>query len=79
MPLEIRIAAADALGQAGDPRLDPHRGDYWVPIPAGKFLMGAQNKDPQKPNYDEMSTERINGEKRLTRSTWMRTRSPVIR
>ena len=46
------IAAADALGQAGDPRIDFRRDDYWVTIPAGKFLMGAQSKDPQEPNYD---------------------------
>ena len=40
-----RIDAADALGQAGDPRLDHHRDDYWVTIPAGRFVMGAQSKD----------------------------------
>jgi hypothetical protein len=42
VPVEERIAAADALGRAGDPRLDMRRGDYWASIPAGKFLMGAQ-------------------------------------
>jgi len=46
VPLETRIAAADALGQAGDPRIDFRRDDYWVTVPAGRFLMGAQSKDP---------------------------------
>ncbi len=50
--LETRIEAAEALGQAGDPRLDRHRHDYWVTIPAGEFWMGAQNGDRNKPNYD---------------------------
>ena len=42
VPVETRIEAADALGQAGDPRLDSRREDYWVTIPAGEFWMGAQ-------------------------------------
>ncbi|MCL4205483.1 MAG: SUMF1/EgtB/PvdO family nonheme iron enzyme [Pirellulaceae bacterium] len=53
VPIENRMAAADALGQAGDPRLDWRRSDYWATIPAGKFLMGAQRKDSKQPNYDE--------------------------
>jgi hypothetical protein len=52
VPLDQRIAAADALGQAGDLRLDPCRDDYWVMIPASKFLMGAQTQDPNQPIYD---------------------------
>ncbi|UCG50169.1 MAG: SUMF1/EgtB/PvdO family nonheme iron enzyme, partial [Phycisphaerales bacterium] len=47
------IAAAEALGQAGDPRFaEDALKDNWVDIPAGRFLMGAQAKDPSKPNYD---------------------------
>ncbi len=53
VPIEERIAAADALGQAGDPRIDFAREDYWVTIPAGKFLMGNQSKNAKKPNYDK--------------------------
>ena len=79
MPLETRIAAADALGQAGDPRLDFHRDDYWVTIPAGKFLMGAQAKDPKKPNYDPESTYDDECAKRRTRFTWTPTASPATR
>jgi formylglycine-generating enzyme required for sulfatase activity len=45
----IRLEAAEALGQAGDPRL---KQDNWVTIPAGVFLMGAQKTDPEKPTYD---------------------------
>jgi formylglycine-generating enzyme required for sulfatase activity len=52
IPIEVRIEAANALGQAGDPRLDRSSPHYWVSIPAGKFLMGAQNKEPSGPNYD---------------------------
>jgi hypothetical protein len=56
VPLAERIAAADALGQAGDARIDLRREGYWVTIPAGKFLMGAQSDDPQSANYDPEST-----------------------
>ncbi len=57
IPIETRIEAANALGQAGDPRLDRSSPQYWVTIPAGKFLMGAQTKDPSKPNYDPEASE----------------------
>ena len=53
VPVEIRIAAGDALGQAGDVRLDFSHTDYWVRIPAGKFVMGAQNSEPDGPHFDE--------------------------
>jgi formylglycine-generating enzyme required for sulfatase activity len=36
VPLKVRVAAAEALGQA-DPRLRAHN---WVRIPAGSFVMG---------------------------------------
>ncbi|MGA2326640.1 MAG: SUMF1/EgtB/PvdO family nonheme iron enzyme [Bryobacteraceae bacterium] len=52
--LQERLEAAEALGQAGDPRL---REDNWVTIPAGTFLMGAQRQDPAKPNYDPIAFE----------------------
>ena len=35
-----RLDAAEALGQAGDPRLDE---DNWVTIPAGSFKMGSED------------------------------------
>jgi formylglycine-generating enzyme required for sulfatase activity len=57
VPIETRVEAADALGQAGDPRLDPHRDDYWVTIDAGEFLMGAQSKSPNELNYDPDADE----------------------
>jgi len=50
----VRLEAAEALGQAGDPRL--HK-DNWVNIDAGKFPMGAQKEDPSKPNYDPEAEE----------------------
>jgi hypothetical protein len=46
---KIRCDAADALGQAGDPRLLK---DNFVTIPACTFLMGAQKVDSKAPNYD---------------------------
>jgi formylglycine-generating enzyme required for sulfatase activity len=52
IPLETRIEAADALGQAGDPRLEPGDPRRWVPIPAGPFRMGAQKAKRSQPNYD---------------------------
>ncbi len=57
VPLAERIAAADALGQAGDARLDLRRDDYWVAISAGKFLMGAQSQHPKGANYDPEAIE----------------------
>ena len=46
--LQIRLAAAEALGQAGDPRLRlPKEKDYWVSIPGGKFVMGDKEDGPQ--------------------------------
>jgi formylglycine-generating enzyme required for sulfatase activity len=48
-----RLEAADALGQAGDPRIDPDHPDYWVTVEGGPFWMGAQNSDPKGKNYDE--------------------------
>ena len=52
--LKVRVAAGEALGQAGDPRL---RKENWVRIEAGKFLMGSQKKDRSKPNYDSDTYE----------------------
>jgi formylglycine-generating enzyme required for sulfatase activity len=46
----VRLEAAEALGQAGDPRLQE---DNWITIKAGNFLMGAQKqKFYSEPNYD---------------------------
>jgi len=56
--IRVAIEAADALGQVGDPRIDFARKDYWVTIPAGEFLMGAQSKNPQEPNYDKEAEDR---------------------
>lgn len=53
IPLNVRIEAADALGQVGDQRIDTRRDDYWVTIPGDSFLMGAQRDNPRQPNYDE--------------------------
>jgi len=59
IPFKTRLAAADALGQAGDPRLAK---DNRVTIPAGTFYMGAQkngqNADPEA-EVDENPVRRI--------------------
>ena len=52
IPLPDRIAAADALALAGDPRLGWTTPGRWVELPGGRFLMGAQKKDPGAPGYD---------------------------
>jgi formylglycine-generating enzyme required for sulfatase activity len=45
-----RLEAADALGQAGDPRLEQ---DNWLKVEGGTFWMGAQKTDPGGRNYDK--------------------------
>jgi formylglycine-generating enzyme required for sulfatase activity len=47
--IDVRIQAAEALGQAGDSRLNE---DNWLTIPSCVFLMGAQKVDSSKLNYD---------------------------
>ncbi|MBN2442310.1 MAG: SUMF1/EgtB/PvdO family nonheme iron enzyme [Spirochaetales bacterium] len=51
IPLDVRVSAADALGQAGDERF-AHPEKNWIEIPECTFLMGAQAEDKKKPNYD---------------------------
>jgi formylglycine-generating enzyme required for sulfatase activity len=45
----VRLEAAEALGQAGDPRLKENN---WIRIERGTFQMGTQKTDPARPNYD---------------------------
>jgi formylglycine-generating enzyme required for sulfatase activity len=52
IPLPDRIAAADALAQAGDPRLGWYRPARWVELPGGRLLMGAQKNQEKAPGYD---------------------------
>ncbi len=41
IPLQVRLETAEALGQAGDPRLrTPADEDYWVSIPGESFQIG---------------------------------------
>jgi hypothetical protein len=58
IPLRDRIAAADALALAGDPRLDWTDPERWVALPGGNFYMGAQQSDQQAPNYDPEANDR---------------------
>lgn len=55
IPLADRLAAADALARAGDPRLGWDRPERWVEVRepiGGTFNMGAQNRFPDDVNYD---------------------------
>ncbi|MFN7920476.1 MAG: SUMF1/EgtB/PvdO family nonheme iron enzyme [Bryobacteraceae bacterium] len=71
-----RLAAADALGQAGDPRLDDEE-HKWVKIEGGKFLMGSQSKDPNGPNYDPERDEDDQDCREETVTTFWMSRYPV--
>lgn len=51
---ETRLEAADALGLAGDPRLDR---ENRVAIPAATFWMGAQKTDRRRKNFDPEAYE----------------------
>jgi formylglycine-generating enzyme required for sulfatase activity/predicted phosphodiesterase len=59
IPIFIRLAAADALGQAGDHRIvddlrtEEARNKMFVEIPEDVFLMGAQKTNRKGNNYDE--------------------------
>jgi formylglycine-generating enzyme required for sulfatase activity len=53
VPIKEAIEAADALGQAGDPRFESDQRDKnWITIPAGEFWMGAQKESRTDRNYD---------------------------
>jgi formylglycine-generating enzyme required for sulfatase activity len=54
IPFDVRLDAANALGQAGDPRLER---DNRVPLPGGRFSMGAQKDDPRASNFDDQAYE----------------------
>jgi formylglycine-generating enzyme required for sulfatase activity/predicted phosphodiesterase len=56
---KVRVAAADALGQAGDHRIvvdlrtQEAKDKMFIEIPAGEFWMGAQKEYNQEKNYDQ--------------------------
>ena len=54
VPFQDRLDAAEALGQAGDPRLDE---DDWVTIPAGTFRMGSKDGDDDKTPVHEVELD----------------------
>ena len=77
VPIETRLAAADALGQAGDGRIDFNLEDYWTTMPSGTFLMGAQSIDPDQPNYDTTAQERESPVHQVHLETFRIARYPV--
>jgi formylglycine-generating enzyme required for sulfatase activity len=54
IPVQVRIEAADALGRAGDPRLQDNP---MVTIAGGRFRMGAQKGNPKERSYDPEADE----------------------
>src|SRR5262249_11696324 len=69
-----RLEAADALGQAGDPRLAR---ENWVKVEGGSFWMGAQKKDRKGRNYDpDADDDEAPVRREEVRTFWMR-RYPV--
>lgn len=55
VPFGDRLAAAEALGQAGDPRLAKHQ---WVTIPRTRnYWIGAQSENPKDRNYEAAAYE----------------------
>ena len=52
LDFDTRLHAADAIGLAGDPRLDHNDTAYWVRVEGGVFWMGAQKTDPTGRSYD---------------------------
>ncbi|MFN7919781.1 MAG: SUMF1/EgtB/PvdO family nonheme iron enzyme [Bryobacteraceae bacterium] len=52
LDLQTREDVADAIGQAGDPRLKDEE-SRWIWVEGGEFWMGAQTDDPKKPNHDK--------------------------
>lgn len=59
IPLPDRIDAADALAQAGDPRLSWTHPERWVEIPRGRFAMGAQKVDPAASEIPEAGDDEV--------------------
>jgi hypothetical protein len=58
-----RLEAAEALGQAGDPRL---RQNNWVRIEAAEFSMGAQSRNPKAANFDAEAFDRESPVRRIS-------------
>ncbi len=56
VPEALRVEVGEALGQAGDPRLENEE-ELRILIPGGTFLMGAQKEDPAAPGYDPEAEE----------------------
>ncbi|WP_459869469.1 formylglycine-generating enzyme family protein [Endothiovibrio diazotrophicus] len=52
VPVKGRIAAAEALGKAGDPRLVEGVEGLWVPLDGATFTLGAQRENREAANYD---------------------------
>ncbi len=75
--IRVRIAAAEALGQVGDPRLEFDHPQRWITIPAGKFWMGSQKTDKTKPNFDEETTEWCGPVREVTLPEFKLARFPV--
>ncbi len=71
---EVRLEAAEALGQAGDPRLTA---GLWVDVAGGEYLLGAQEEDRTLPNYDVWANREDGPVRRVTLRPFQMGRYPV--
>jgi formylglycine-generating enzyme required for sulfatase activity len=56
---QTRLEAAEALGQAGDPRLEKLEQDNWVHLDGGPYRMGAQKPDDPDAFDDESPVHQV--------------------
>ncbi|MCB1036614.1 MAG: SUMF1/EgtB/PvdO family nonheme iron enzyme, partial [Acidobacteria bacterium] len=75
-PESLRVEVGEALGQAGDPRLEDEE-SLWVDLPGGTFLMGAQREDSEAPGYDAEAFDAEAPVRRITLSPFRIGRYPV--
>lgn len=75
-PEALRVEVGEALGQAGDPRLEDAHANR-VALPGGSFWMGAQQRDRQAPGFDPEAFDDEAPVHRVTVSSFTIGRYPV--
>ncbi len=66
VPVKVRVSSGNTLARLGDPRFDPKRWYLpdepllgFVPVPAGKFIMGSDPKKDLEASDDELPRHRL--------------------
>jgi formylglycine-generating enzyme required for sulfatase activity len=72
--LQLRLEAADAIGQFGDPRLT---GTRWVTIGGAQVILGAQSVDPSAVGFDAGALAMEGPPREVTLPTFQIARFPV--